>query len=84
MAPPLLVVVALLCPRLGGRPGDSVSYDPETGEAVLVRRLTVAPELVQQALDSGHVIPVSDDGAPIAPRDPWPLPHQRQAVLRAS
>lgn len=30
-------------PRLGARPGDTVTYDEATGEIVLVRRATCSP-----------------------------------------
>lgn len=57
MAAPLVFLVALLCPRLGGRPGDTLTYDEATGEAVLVRRMTLPTSVIQEKIEAGTVIP---------------------------
>ena len=70
---PLFFVVAMFCPRLGSRPGDTVSFDLDTSEIVLVRRMTCTAEQVRAATNSGHLIPLDDDGAlPPPPESPRP------------
>lgn len=81
---PLLFLVALLCPRLGGRPGDSVTYDLETEEAVLVRRVRVRPEDMRAALNGGYVIPVPGDDGDGSSHPPEWRRHQPQGVPAAS
>lgn len=72
---PLLFLVAMCCPRLGGRPGDTVTYDLDTEEAVLVRRVRVRPEDLRKAMNGGYIIPVDEDGAESAHPSEW---HRRQ------
>lgn len=81
---PLLFLVAMLCPRLGGRPGDTVTYDLETEEAVLVRRVKCRPEDMRSALNAGYVIPVPGDDDGVSPGQPESLRRQRQGVPLAS
>ena len=80
MTTPLLFLVALICPRLGGRPGDSVTYDLDTGEAVLVRRVRVDSADMRSALNAGYIIPFPGDDAD-APVHPPERPRRQQLAV---